>query len=482
MFSVRSGQGFILLYFYSLFYTLTLYSCGAEKIVPRPELAEKISTSLNEGNVQEIRDLLDGVRPSEIAGILQTLDPEDHQRVLEALDSDTASEVILELGPEQREELLGELDAETIAEIVEEMESDDAADLIGELPEQTASDVMARMDPEDLRDVEPLLKYPDDSAGGIMQTELVKVSEKFTVRDTINWIRLIADEIRDFYLIYVTDENDCLLGQISLSRLVLATPGTGVTNIMEPIEHEATPYMDQEEVAKIFQKYGILSLPVVDDAGVLLGRITADDIMDVVTEEASEDILQMAGVGETLHPLYTPTRTRIALRTPWLLMTLIGELFIAFIIVYAFEPTLQKVAILAAFMPAIMATGGNVGLQTTTIIIRSLGMGTINIKQILKIILSEVKVGISLGIICGVIAALIGGLISYDQPDVIKIALAVLIAMISATMATSFIGVAAPLLLHKFSFDPAAASGPFLTMFNDIFGSVFYLFIAMLIF
>ena len=450
--------------------------------MPRPELADKISSSLHKGKIQEIKGLLAEVHPSEIAGILQTLKPEDHQRVLEALDTDTASEVILELGPEQREEILGELDPEKIAEIVEEMDSDDAADLIGELPEQTASDVMARMDPEDLRDLEPLLKYPDDSAGGIMQTELVKVSEKFTVRDTINWIRLIADEIEDFYLIYVTDEDDKLLGQISLSRLVLATPGSSVSDIMEPVEHRATPYIDQEEVAKIFQKYGILSIPVVDRRGALLGRITADDVMDVVTEEASEDILQMAGVGDTLHPLYTPTRTRIALRTPWLLMTLIGELFIAFIIVYAFEPTLKKVAILAAFMPAIMATGGNVGLQTTTIIIRSLGMGTINIRQILRIILSEMKVGISLGIICGVIAALIGGLISYDQPEMIKIALAVLIAMISATMATSFIGVAAPLLLHRLKFDPAAASGPFLTMFNDIFGSVFYLFIAMLIF
>ncbi len=450
--------------------------------MPRPELAEKISNSLHEGNIQEIKKLLDEVHPSEIAGLLQTLDPEDHQRVLEALDTDTASEVILELEPEQREEILGELDAEKIAEIVEEMESDDAADLIGELPAETASDVMAKMDPEDLRDVEPLLKYPDDSAGGIMQTELVKVSEKFTVRDTINWIRLIADEIKDFYLIYVTDDNDRLLGQISLSKLVLAAPGSGVSNIMEPVEHEATPYMDQEEVAKIFQKYGILSLPVVDGRGVLLGRITADDILDVVTEEASEDILQMAGVGETLHPLYTPMRTRIALRTPWLLMTLVGELFIAFIIVYAFEPTLKKVAILAAFMPAIMATGGNVGLQTTTIVIRSLGMGTINIRQILRIIVSEVRVGVSLGIICGIIAGIIGGLISYGQPEVIKIAVAVFIAMISATMATSFIGVAAPLLLHKFKFDPAAASGPFLTMFNDIFGSVFYLLIAMLIF
>lgn len=450
--------------------------------MPNPELAERITNDLLEGNMGDIKEILSSVHPSEIAGILQSLDPEDYQRILEALDAEKASEVILELDPEHREEILGELDAEKIAEIVEEMYSDDAADLIGELPEQTASSVLSKMDPEGLRDVEPLLKYPDDSAGGIMQTELVKVNDKFTVRDTINWIRLIADEVEDFYRIFVTDDDDRLLGQISIRKLILATPGTSVSDIMEPVEVTLTPYLDQEDVAKLFRKYDILSAPVVDDRGVLLGRITADDILDVITEEASEDMLQMAGVGETLHPIFTPTRTRIELRIPWLLMTLVGELFIAFIIVYAFEPTLKKVAILAAFMPAIMATGGNVGLQTTTIVIRSLGMGTINIKQILRIIFLEVRVGITLGVICGLIAAFIGGLISYNEPEVVKIAIAVFIAMVSATMATSFIGVAGPLILHKLKFDPAAASGPFLTMFNDIFGSVFYLFIAMLIF
>jgi len=450
--------------------------------MPNPELAERISNDLLEGNIENIRDVLAEVHPSEIAGILAAFPPEDYQRILEALDAETASGVILELDPEHREEVLGELDAEKIAEIVEEMESDDAADLIGELPEQTASSVLSKLDPEGLRDLEPLLKYPDDSAGGIMQTELVKVGDNFTVRDAINWIRLIADEIPDFHQIFVTDDRDRLLGDISLQKLILATPGSKVMDVMEPLEVTVPPYMDQEEVAKIFQKFDVLSVPVVDEEGVLLGRITADDILDVITEEASEDMLQMAGLGETLHPIFTPTRTRIRLRTPWLLMTLVGELFIAFIIVYAFEPTLKKVAVLAAFMPAIMATGGNVGLQTTTIVIRSIGMGTINIKQLLRIIFLEVRVGVTLGVICGVLAAVIGAFISYNEPEVFKIALAVFIAMVSATMATSFIGVAGPLVLHKFNFDPAAASGPFLTMFNDIFGSVFYLFIAMLIF
>jgi len=448
----------------------------------KPELTQRISEVLSEGNIQGLREALADVHPSEIASILQNVDPDHYPVILEALDNETASEVILELDPEHREDILEEFDADRIADIADEMDSDDAADLIGELPAQTAQSVLDKMDPEEAKDVKPLLKYPDDTAGGIMQTELVKVSQNSTVRDIINWIRLIADEVDDFQLVFVTDNDDKLVGLISLSKLVLATPATQVTSIMEPVEITTTPYVDQEEVAKIFQRYDILSLPVVDSHGVLLGRITADDVLDVITEEASEDMLQMAGVGDSLHPMYTPTYTRIKLRTPWLLLTLVGELFIAFIIVTAFQPTLEKVAVLAAFMPAIMATGGNVGLQTTTIIIRSIGMGTVSIKHIFKVIISEVKVGLALGIICGFIAAVIGALISFNEPQVFKLALAVFIAMVSATLATSFIGVAGPLLLHKFHFDPAAASGPFLTMFNDIFGSVFYLFIAMLIF
>ncbi len=448
----------------------------------RPDLTQRVSEDLINGNIEGIKEALTNVHPSEIASILQNFDPDDHAKILEALDNETASEVILELDPEQREDILEDFDADKIADIADEMDSDDAADLLGELPEQTAKTVLDKMDPEEAKDVKPLLKYPEDTAGGIMQTELVKVSQNSTVQDTINWIRLIADEVEDFLMIFVTDEDDKLVGEISLSKLILASPSTQVTGIMEPVEVTVTPYVDQEEVAKIFQKYDVLSLPVIDGTGSLLGRITADDVLDVISEEASEDMLQMAGVGDSLHPLFTPTVSRIKLRTPWLLLTLIGELFIAFIIVTAFQPTLEKVAILAAFMPAIMATGGNVGLQTTTIIIRSLGMGTINVKQIFKIIVSELRVGLALGLICGSIAALIGALISYNQPEVFKLSLAVFIAMVSATLATSFIGVAAPLTLQKLNFDPAAASGPFLTMFNDIFGSVFYLLIAMLIF
>ena len=445
-------------------------------------LTNQIEGFINEGNSEAIKSALLDIHPSDIALIMEQINPDEHPFVLKSLDEETASEVIFELDEEQREEILSELDAEKIAQIADEMDSDDAADLIGELPDEKAETVLSKMDPEELKDVEPLLKYPEDTAGGIMQAELVKVTEDSKVIEAINWIRLIADDVDEFHGIYITDSTDILLGFIPLQKLIVANPSTLVRDIMEPIEASATPYLDQEKVADIVKKYDVVTLPVIDEEGRLIGRITADDVIDVIAEEADEDLLQFAGVSDHLHPIYSPTSERIKLRVPWLLLTLIGELFIAFVIIKIFQPTLEKVAILAAFIPAIMAIGGNVGIQTTTIIVRSLGMGTINIKQILKLIFAETKAGLVLGVICGLVAAIIGFFISFNEPQVYKLALSVFIAMVSATIATSFVGVSAPLLLHKFKLDPAASSGPFLTMFNDIFGSVFYLFIAMLIF
>jgi len=446
------------------------------------ELTEQITNNLADKNYHNIRGLLSEFHPSQIAEILDSLDPEIHADVLNSLDNETASEVLLELGEEHRQGLLEDIDNERIAQIVEEMDSDDAADVIGDLPEEIAKTVLSKLDPEELKEVEILLQYPEDTAGGLMQTEFVEVTDDSTVRDAINWIRLIADEIDELQDLYVIDKEDRLLGIVSPKKLLLSNPSTKITKIMEDIEITVTPLIDQEKVADIFEKYDIFALPVIDENDKLLGRITADDIFDVIAEEASEDMFQLAGVQDQIHPIYTPTLTKIKLRTPWLLLTLVGELLIALIIVDAFKPTLEKIAILAAFMPVIMATGGNVGIQTTTIVIRSLGMGTITTSQIFKIVFSEMKVGLAIGFICGLVAAVGGLIIIKNEPQVIKLILAVFIAIVSATLATSFIGAVSPLLLQKFKFDPAAASGPFLTMFNDIFGSVLYLFIAMLIF
>lgn len=446
------------------------------------ESKEEFSNIILKGKAEEVKEVLSRLQPFEIAELVQALEPEDQSRVIDSLGKETASQVILEIEPEVRQELLKTLDLGEIAELVEEMDSDDATDLIGELPDETARLVLKKLPPQEVEEVETLLKYPEDSAGGIMQTELVEVQENLIVADAINWIRLIAEDVEDFHEIYVVDENEKLLGVVTPKKLLLSNPRTKVNTIMVPVEITATPYMDQEEVAKLFEKFDIVSLPVVKENGELVGRITADDVIDVLTEEASEDMYHLAGLQEYLHPIYTPIRTRIRRRSPWLLLTLLGELFIAFVIVHAFKQTLQQFVILAAFMPAIMATGGNVGLQTTTIVVRCLGMGTINAGQFSKLISTEIKEGFFLGVICGTIAGIIATIINMNQPEVIKTSVAIFTAMVSATMATSFIGVAEPILLHKYNFDPAAASGPFLTMFNDLFGSVVYLFIAMMIF
>jgi magnesium transporter len=447
-----------------------------------PKDIEEFSNLILKGNADEIEESLSKLQPFEIADLIQALEPDEQSKVINRLDMKTASEVILEIEPDIRQELLKTLDLSEIAEMVKEMDSDDATDLIGELPDETARLVLEKLPPREGEEVETLLKYAEDSAGGIMQTELVEVQQDSTVAEAINWIRLIAEDVEDFHEIFVVDENEKLLGVVTPKKLLLSNPRAKVKNIMESVEITATPSMDQEAVGNLFEKYDILSLPVVGENGELVGRITADDIIDVITEEASEDMYQLAGVQEYLHPIYTPTATRVRLRIPWLILTLFGELIIAFVIIHTFKPTLQRVAILASFMPAIMATGGNVGLQTVTIVIRGLGMGTIHFGEMIKLILAEVKVGLIIGLICGVVAGVIGSIISMNEPQVAKLAFAVFVAMVTATIATSFIGVAGPLTLYKLKFDPAAASGPFLTMFNDLFGSVVYLFIAMMLF
>jgi len=446
------------------------------------ELFQELSTYMRRDDAEGVKRVLSTTPTHLIAEALRYVEPEERIKTLDYAEAETASEVLLDLEPELREEVLRQLDPDKIAAITGEMDSDDAADVIAELPESIAKSVLEKLSPEEVMDVETLLRYPEDTAGGIMQTELINVTADSTVRDVIDWIRLIADEVEDFYEIFVTDYDDKLLGVVTLKKLILANHTNVISEIMDPPEATVTPEEDQEKVADIFDKYDIVVLPVVDEKGVLIGRITADDVIDVITEEASEDMLQMAGVGEYTHPLYTPTIERLRSRIPWILMILAVELVIAFIIVRYFKTTLEKVAILAAFMPAIMATGGSVGNQTNTIVIRGLSVGTINIRQIFAVIMAEVKLALLIGIIAALVAAIAAAIISYPQPQVLRLSFAIAFAMTSAMLATSIIGVLMPMILYKLHFDPAVSSNPIISMSNDLFGIVIYLLIATILF
>ena len=372
------------------------------------EIHEKLLESITKNDLSNVQELLEGLNPADISNLLIRFTENEICEILSSMDSNISSEIILELPEDIRTNILKVLDNKSILNVLEELESDDATDLISDLDEKKSKEILENMNPQDSSEVQNLLQYAEDTAGGIMQTELVEVKDSSIIKDAINWIRLIANDVPDFYLIYVTNENDKLVGFISLRNLILADPGSKVSSIMENIEVSVKPDLDQEQVSIIFANYNIVSLPVVDENNKLLGRITSDDIIDVITEEAEEDIYSLAGVGEYNHPIYSSFFSKTRSRLPWLLVTLIGEIIIAFIISIYFSATLENFILLAAFMPAVMATGGSVGIQTSAIIIRALGMGTINTSQAIKVILSELKLSLALGAICGLIAGVFG--------------------------------------------------------------------------
>ena len=250
---------------------------------------------------------------------------------------------------------------------------------------------------------------------------------------------------------------------------------------MEPIEISVEPDLDRQEVSNIFSNYDLVSLPVVDSNSRLIGRITSDDILDVVNEEAEEDLFALAGIKEYNHPIYSGFISKTKSRLPWLLVTLVGELLIAFIIASYFQPTLEKFILLAAFMPAVMATGGSVGIQTSAIIIRALGTGSISISQAFRVIISELQLSLILGVICGLVAGVMGFFLTGDKSLGLNFFYVIFVSLSLASLMSAFFGASFPLLLDKIKSDPANGSGPFVTMANDLFSAVAYLLIALLI-
>lgn len=437
-----------------------------------------VDRALGNRNPQAVRNITQTMHPSEIASVIQASAPGKKHLILEALTSDVASEVYFQLNPDERAGMLSLMSSAPITAMAEEMESDDAADLLGELPDDMAEAVLANMDPEERKDVAPLLQYPEDSAGGIMQTEILKIPHYVTSREAVEFIKGMEDEddVEDLHMVYVVNEGEQLVGRVFPLKLSTAEADSTLWTIMDPVEVTLAPGMDQEEVARIFRKYDEMSLPVVNDSGVLLGRITADDILDVISEEAGEDIYKLGGItGEGFHPLHTSTFDNVRLRAPWIMLALVGELLVAFIIMQKFKPTLEEFIILAALLPVVMATGGNVGVQTNTITVRVIATGEVLGSQIKRLLLAELKVGLTLGIISGILGSVIGIALNGADTMFIRLFLVIFIGILGATLTTSFLGVAGPLVLNRLKMDPAVSSGPFLVTFNDIFGAVFYL-------
>ncbi len=426
----------------------------------------------------EMEGMLEIVHPVDMAFIIEDLSAEEKAQVFKLLDLETAAAVLVELDDEATREVVNALPQEQVQKVLGAMSPDDAAATVRLIAEEKGRDAaMVFLAKQQREKVKPLLHYGEETAGVLMTTNYIAVPVTATAAEALKALQGAVQSNTVIYL-YAVDQKGVLKGVLSLRTLLKALPGDKVTDIMTHDTISVPSGMDQEEVVKIVKRYSLQAVPVVDEQQRMLGVVTLDSLMSVMEAEAGEDMLRIAGA-DMVDSLSTRTMTRFKLRLPWLLVTLGGELFIALVISKVFRSTLEKAAILGAYIPAIAATGGNIGLQSTTIIVRMLAMGRFKVGQGARVVMSEARLGVLLGFACGAVAACVAALLEHKSPAAFKLGLSVFVAMTSATTATSMIGAIEPLVMHKLKFDPATACGPFVTMFNDLFGTVIFFTIAL---
>ena len=434
---------------------------------------EALDQLIEEGRELDIMKLISKLHPADIADLIDALDEDKKKKLFGLLQVETASDVIMEIDEISRELIMEDISQDKLTQIVDDMESDDATDLISELPEEQAQQILREIDREDSEEVQELLKYDKETAGGIMQLELVSVPESVTVKDAIEQIRSSAGEVEDLHNVFIVNGGKKLVGVLPLRKLILASPDGLVKSIMDSATINVTPEVDQEEVADIFRKYDIVSLPVIDHEGTLLGRILVDDVVDVIEKEDSEDIMKMAGIPEE-ELIYGSHVFEISrARLPWLITNLFGGLLTGYLM-WLFRITLHEVLALITFIPVITAMGGNVGIQSSSIMIRGFAVGRVDFNNLRRILFKEMKIGLIMGIACGIVAGC-AAMLWHKDPLLGPI---VALAMVTAITTAASMGTLIPAFFKKMNIDPAIAAGPFVTTANDIVGILIYLGIA----
>lgn len=442
------------------------------------ELLDEIREAIQSENVRTIENLIKDLHPADIADILDQLNLEEAKFIFQLLDEDRASDTLVELEDEVRDRFVKSLSNEEIAEQVEQMDSDDAADLIGELSEEDQEEVIQHIeDKEAVSEVIDLLNYDEDTAGGLMQKEYIQARSDWKVSETVVELRKQAEEIKNVYSIYVVDEDEILVGVLPLKRLIFTASNSLVGNKM--IEQNikfAKVNTPSTEVADMMEKYDLVALPVVDLAGKLVGRITIDDVVDIIKEEADRDYQMASGISENVEPtssVFKQTRSRL----PWLIIGMLGGILGAQVI-SQYEHEIAINPALAYFIPLITAMGGNVGVQSSAIVVQGLANNTIQIGGFLPKIMKETAVGLINGLIC---SALVFG-ISYLLMDDYLMGWTVSLALLTVILMAGVMGTLTPLVLNNFKIDPALATGPFITTVNDVLGLFIYFVIGLLIY
>jgi len=422
------------------------------------------------GREDQVRAALGTLHPADAAEVLDALEEDDLRfRLFVDLDTARAAAVLSLLGEHARESLLDALPEQRLRAIVAALDSDDAADLLAELPRDRVERLLQAIPPRLSADVRHLMRYDEESAGGIMQREFVAVPADATVEQAIEAVRRRGGDLPDLHNVFVVDGEQRLVGVLPLRLLILATPETPVSAIMQTDPVAAHTGMDQEEVAGLFSKYDLVSLPVVDAGGRIVGRITVDDIVDVLKEEASEDIYRLAGLGQESSVL-EPARVSIRKRLPWLVVNLFTCL-ISVSVVALFEGTIRDLAIAAAFMTMVAGSGGNAGVQTLAIVVRGLALEEVTFLNARRVILKEFLTGATNGVVLGLIA---GG-VALAWKGVPLIGLVLTIAILANLCIAALVGVLIPLGLKWGGIDPAIASAVVLTAITDSCGFLLFL-------
>ena len=442
------------------------------------EFLDQLEEMIAAGNTEAILSVIHPLHPADIAEIIEELDNQEAQSLFLLLDNEKAGDVLAELEEDKRDQFIESFPPEIIAKrFVDNMESDDAADLVGSMSNEQQQEVLSHLDDlEQAGDIVDLLLYDEDTAGGLMAKELVVVNENWTVVTCLRELSRQAEHIDEIFYIYVVDDDDILKGRLSLKKMILSPTSTKIRNIYNPDVIYVKADEPAESVARIMEKYDLVAVPVVDSIGRLIGRITIDDVVDVIREEEGHDYQMMSGITkdiESSDTIWHQTRARL----PWLIIGLFGGMLAAYMISF-YEADIALFPATAMFIPVITAMGGNVGIQSSAIVVKGLASNALGVKNIFQNILKEVGGGLLNATIC---SSIIFVLCLCFKMESLAMPITVTISLFTVILFASIFGTAFPLLLNRINIDPALATGPFITLTNDIIGLNIYLFTGKII-
>jgi magnesium transporter len=435
----------------------------------RADNLHAVQQHLDRAEYTVLRSLLGSLHPADIAEVMEELADDDKIALLKQLDNETAAEVLAVVDEHSGQALLQLLTDSEVVSLLEEMPSDDAADIISQLDPEKSRQVDALLPTVEREMLHELLEFEEDTAGGIMEVEKVAVREDATIRDAIALVRKVADDVENVQSIYVVDQSSRLVGTIAMLDLILNAPERPVSEIMETNVISVPVEMDQEEVANLFGKYDEFTLPVVAEDGRLVGRITVDDIIDVLEEEASEDIARIAGTVEDEIGETSPFKISRA-RLPWLVVALLGQIINA-LVMSRYEISAPEFITLMFFIPLVIGTAGGAGVQAAVVVVREIAVGEVAMARRGRRVFRELLVTLLNGLLLG---ALLFAIVAAWQRDV-GLALMLWMTLMTVTVVASFMGASIPFVMKRMKIDPAIATGPFITVVSDIIGLAIYL-------